>query len=140
LKWTLAKPTSRAADRQKATVKVRISITETDHIKLYDPAKDPRILPDMGVKVTFLESEAKRGAKPEKPLAVALVPAKAIRQDSSSKYVFVVKNDTLERRAVTTGEERGSEVEILAGLAPDLAVVVNGPDTLRDGQSVQVTK
>jgi len=128
------------ADRQKATVKVRISITEADHRKLYDPAKDPRILPDMGVKVTFLESEAKPDAKQDKPAAVALVPVKAIRQDSSSKYVFVVKDDILERRAVTTGEERGSEVEILAGLAPDVAVVVNGPDTLRDGQSVQVTK
>jgi RND family efflux transporter MFP subunit len=128
------------ADRQKATVKVRISITEADHRKLYDPAKDPRILPDMGVKVTFLESEAQPGAKQEKPAAVALVPVKAIRRDSSSKYVFVVKDDILERRAVTTGEERGSEVEILAGLAPDVAVVVNGPDTLRDGQSVQVTK
>jgi RND family efflux transporter MFP subunit len=128
------------ADRQKATVKVRISITEPDHVKLYDPAKDPRILPDMGVKVTFLENEPAPGSKKEKPAAVAMVPQKAIRQDSSSKYVFVVKNDILERRAVTTGEERGSDVEILAGLAPDLSVVVNGPDTLRDGQSVQVTK
>ncbi|HTC41511.1 MAG TPA: efflux RND transporter periplasmic adaptor subunit [Candidatus Acidoferrales bacterium] len=128
------------ADRQKATVKVRISVTEPDHKKLYDPAKDPRILPDMGVKVTFLENEAKPGAKQDKNPAVALVPQKAIRQDNSSKYVFVLKGDTIERRGVTTGEARGSDVEILAGLLPGATVVVNGPDTLSDGQSVQIQK
>jgi RND family efflux transporter MFP subunit len=128
------------ADRQKATVKVRISITEPDHKKLFDPAKDPRILPDMGVKVTFLENETKPGAKENKTPAVALVPQKAIRQDNSSKYVFVVTGDTVERRAVTTGEARGSDVEVLAGIQPQAVVVVTGPDTLRDGQSVQIQK
>ena len=128
------------ADRQKATVKVRISITEPDHVHLFDPAKDPRILPDMGVKVTFLETETKPGAKVEKSAAVATVPQKAIRQDSESKFVFVVKGDTLERRAVTTGEARGSDVEILAGIQPDALVVVNGPAKLRDGQAVQIQK
>jgi RND family efflux transporter MFP subunit len=128
------------ADRQKATVKVRISITEPDHKKLLDPAKDPRILPDMGVKVTFLENEPKAGPKENKTPAVALVPQKAIRQDNTSKYVFVVKGDTIERRAVTTGEARGSDVEILAGIQPQSVVVVTGPDTLRDGQSVQIQK
>jgi len=128
------------ADRQKATVKVRISITEPDHKKLLDPAKDPRILPDMGVKVTFLENEPKAGAKENKTPAVAVVPQKAIRQDNTSKYVFVVKGDAIERRAVTTGEARGSDVEILAGIQPQSVVVVTGPDTLRDGQSVQIQK
>jgi RND family efflux transporter MFP subunit len=128
------------ADRQKATVKVRISITEKDHVHLFDPAKDPRILPDMGVKVTFLENEGKPGTKEQKSPVVAIVPQKAIRQDNGSKYAFVVKGDTVERRAVTTGEARGSDIEILGGLQPDVLVVVNGPDTLRDGQSVQVQK
>jgi RND family efflux transporter MFP subunit len=128
------------ADRQKATVKVRISITEADHKKLFDPAKDPRILPDMGVKVTFLENEPKAGTKQEKSPAVAMVPQKAVRQDNSSKYVFVIKGDIIERRAVTTGESRGSDVEILAGIQPDATVVIGGPDSLRDGQSVQIQK
>lgn len=128
------------ADRQKATVKVRISITEPDHVHPFDPAKDPRILPDMSVKVTFLENEAKSGTKQEKSRAVALVPQKAIRQDNASKFVFVLKGDAIERRAVTTGENRGSDVEILAGIQPDAIVVVNSPDTLHDGQSVQVQK
>lgn len=128
------------ADRQKATVKVRISVTEADHMHAYDPAKDPRILPDMGVKVTFLEKEPKKGDKAAKSSAVAMVPQKAVRQDNGSKFVFVVRNDTLERRAVTTGEARGSDVEIIAGLQPDMLVVVSGPDGLRDGQPVQIQK
>jgi RND family efflux transporter MFP subunit len=128
------------ADRQKATVKVRISITEPDHKTLFDPAKEPRILPDMGVKVTFLENESKPGTKQGKSAAVALIPQNAIRQDNSSKYVFVLKGEAIERRAVTTGESRGSDVDILAGIQPGATVVVNGPDTLRDGQSVQIQK
>ncbi len=128
------------ADRQKATVKVRISVTEPDHVHLFDPAKEPRILPDMGVKVTFLESDPPAGSKDKKSNAVAMVPQKAIRHDNGAAFVFVVKGDTLERRAVTTGESRGSDIEILGGIQPDVLVVVNGPPTLRDGQSVQIQK
>jgi RND family efflux transporter MFP subunit len=125
------------ADRQKATVKVRISFTDETHKHLIDPATQTRILPDMGVKVTFLEEEKPR-AKEEKSAAVAVVPQSSIRQDNSSKFVFVVKGDTLERRAVSLGSSRGTDVEILAGLQPDVRVVVKGPDSLRDGQAVQI--
>ena len=52
----------------------------------------------------------------------------------------MVRGDALERRAVSTGETRGSDVEILAGVQPDMLVVINGPDTLRDGQAVQIEK
>jgi RND family efflux transporter MFP subunit len=126
------------ADRQKATVKVRISFTAPDHIHLFDPAADPRILPDMGVKVTFLEDTDRSKKKEDKSAAVALVPQKAVRQDNSSKYVLLVRDGVLERRAVTVGSERGSDIEILAGLQPDQTIVVGGPDSLRDGQSVQI--
>ncbi len=129
------------ADRQKATVKVRISFTDDGHIRLIDPATQPRILPDMGVKVTFLEDEKPKAAADKSPAAapaVALVPQVAIHQDNSSKFVFVVKGDTLERRAVSLGANRGTDVEILAGLQPDAVVVVKGPESLRDGQSVQI--
>ena len=125
------------ADRQKATVKVRISFTADDHKRLIDPATQPRILPDMGVKVTFLEEEKPKG-KEEKSAALALVPQSSIRQDNSSKYVFVVKGDTVERRAVKLGANRGADVEILAGLQPEAMVVVKGPASLRDGQAVQI--
>jgi len=131
------------ADRQKATVKVRISFTDDGHVRLIDPATQPRILPDMGVKVTFLEDEKPKAAADKSPAAapaVALVPQVAIHQDNSSKFVFVVKGDTLERRAVSLGANRGSDVEILAGLQPDAVVVVKGPESLRDGQSVQIKR
>ena len=129
------------ADRQKATVKVRISFTDDGHVRLIDPATQPRILPDMGVKVTFLEDEKPKAAADKSPAAapaVALVPQVAIHQDNSSKFVFVVKGDSVERRAVTVGSARGTDVEILAGIQPDAVVVVKGPESLRDGQSVQI--
>lgn len=116
------------ADRQKATVKVRISF-----LKL-----DPRILPDMGVKVTFLGEapvEKKGEAAP-----TALIPPDAVRDDSGKKIVFIVKDGHLERRAVTTGGTRGTDLEILAGLNSGDAVVVKGPANLRDGQAVEIKK
>ena len=116
------------ADRQKATVKVRISF-----LKL-----DPRILPDMGVKVTFL-GEAPVEKKGEVAPA-ALIPPDAVRDDSGKKIVFIVKDGHLERRAVTTGGTRGTDLEILAGLNSGDSVVVKGPANLRDGQAVEIKK
>ncbi|MGA9998752.1 MAG: efflux RND transporter periplasmic adaptor subunit [Candidatus Acidiferrales bacterium] len=116
------------ADRQKATVKVRISF-----LKL-----DPRILPDMGVKVTFLGEapvEKKGEAAP-----TALIPPDAVRDDNGKKIVFIVKDGHLERRAVTTGGTRGTDLEILAGLNAGDSVVVKGPANLRDGQAVEIKK
>ncbi|HSY59377.1 MAG TPA: efflux RND transporter periplasmic adaptor subunit [Terriglobales bacterium] len=116
------------ADRQKATVKVRISF-----LKL-----DPRILPDMGIKVTFLgaEPEEKKGSV----APAALVPPDAVRDDNGKKIVFIVKDGHVERRAVTTGGMRGTDLEILAGLTAGDSVVVKGPANLRDGQAVEIKK
>jgi len=128
------------ADRQKATVKVRISFTEPDHIKLRDPASDPRILPDMGVKVTFLgeETKPKVGEKKNGPDVLATIPQTAIHNDNGTKFVYVVKNNILERHAVTVGSPRGTDVEILAGIQPGAMVLVKGPEGLTDGQAVQI--
>jgi RND family efflux transporter MFP subunit len=116
------------ADRQKATVKVRISF-----LKL-----DPRILPDMGIKVTFLgaEPEEKKGAV----APAALIPPDAVRTEDGKKIVFIVKNGRVERRAVTTGGTRGTDLETLAGLAAGDSVVVKGPANLKDGQAVEIKK
>jgi HlyD family secretion protein len=108
------------ADRQKATVKVRISFD----------ALDPRILPDMGIKVSFLAGE-QAGAR---PAARALIPGAAVRIVDGKSAVFVLKDGILERRAVSLGGERGADVEVTAGLAPGDKVVVGGPRNLRDGQ------
>jgi RND family efflux transporter MFP subunit len=115
------------ADRQKATVKVRISF-----LKL-----DPRILPDMGIKVTFL------GDPPDKkngPEAAGTVPAGALRNENGKKIVFLVKDEMLERRAVTVGNTNGSDAEILAGLVVGDTVVVKGPADLHDGEAVQIKR
>jgi RND family efflux transporter MFP subunit len=116
------------ADRQKATVKVRISF-----IKL-----DPKILPDMGVKVTFLGDEPKKQPGAVEP--VATVPTAALRDDNGSKIVYIVKDNKLERRAVKPGNPRGSDTEIFAGLIPGDLVVTKGPPDLHDGESIQLKK
>jgi RND family efflux transporter MFP subunit len=130
------------ADRQKATVKVRISFTEDDHVKLRDPATDPRILPDMGVKVTFLDDELKSkqkaGETKKEPDVIATLPQSAIHTDGTTKFIFVLKNGVLERHAVTVGSSRGTDVEILAGVQPGVQVVVKGPVSLSDGMEVQL--
>jgi RND family efflux transporter MFP subunit len=122
------------ADREKGTVKVRASF---DHL-------DPRILPDMGVKVAFLDEEPvakKNGLKDEKSpasKAVAMVPPQAVHTVNGQSNVFLFRDGTLERRAVRTGAQRGPNVEVLAGVAPGDIVVINGPPELHDGE--QVTK
>ena len=68
------------------------------------------------------------------------VPQSAIHDDGGKKVVFLVQDDKLERRAVTVGNNRGSDAEITAGLAIGDTVVVSGPGDLRDGQSVSVKK
>ena len=56
------------------------------------------------------------------------------------KVVFLIKADKTERRAVTLGGNRGTDVEVIAGLVVGDAVVVNGPPNLHDGESVQIKK
>jgi RND family efflux transporter MFP subunit len=116
------------ADRQKATVKVRISF-----LKL-----DPRILPDMGIKVTFFGTAPEQKNGSAEP--AALIPQDALREDQGKKIVFRVKDDRLERRAVTLGGTRGTYAEVLAGIDAGDTVVVKGPATLRDGQAVEIKK
>ncbi|HUV36710.1 MAG TPA: efflux RND transporter periplasmic adaptor subunit [Patescibacteria group bacterium] len=112
------------ADRQKATVKVRIAFDELD----------PRILPDMGAKVAFLE----RDATGEPVEVKATVPRAAVRQEGGADVVFVVKDGSVERRTISIGARRGDEIEVTAGLRGGERVVVRGPDGLRDGQRVKV--
>ncbi|MFZ0411304.1 MAG: efflux RND transporter periplasmic adaptor subunit [Candidatus Acidiferrales bacterium] len=114
------------ADRDKATVKVRISF-----LKL-----DPRILPDMGVKVTFLGEETKKIAGAAEP--VALIPQEAVRDESGKKIVYLVKDDQLERRAITLGDVVANQAQVLAGIAAGDRVVVKGPAALHDGEAVKI--
>ncbi len=146
-----------SADRQKATVRVRIGF---DLPTLREPqgrpeqgrgttgsgspgagAKsdklDPRILPDMGVKVSFL-SEA-----PEPVVASAaarprlLVPKGAVRTVDGTAIVFVIRGERAERRAVKTGANDGDLIEVVSGLNAGDRVVTDGAATLADGARVK---
>jgi len=119
------------ADRQKATVKVRITFD----------ALDPRILPDMGVKVSFLEgapdsAAASEGGSGMDAAALVLIPRDAVRVDGDQRYVYVLKGGRIERRAVRTGRERGADVEVVAGLRRGEEIVVRSERELRDGARV----
>jgi RND family efflux transporter MFP subunit len=113
------------ADRQKATVKVRLTFDELD----------PRILPDMGVKVAFRETAQEEAtANP----AQSLVPQPAVRTENGQTVVFVVEDEIVDRRAVSVGRSIGTDTEILAGVVPGDRVVVSESDGLIDGQKVKV--
>jgi HlyD family secretion protein len=121
------------ADRQKATVKVRISFDKLD----------PRISPDMGVKVAFLgEDDAKKKAaeKDKRPKPTAIIPKSAVRTDGATSYVFLVHDTKIERRGVTVGGERGTDIEILAGVNSGDSLVAHGPENLHDGDTVKVNQ
>jgi RND family efflux transporter MFP subunit len=115
-----------SADRQKATVRVRIAFDELD----------PRILPDMGVKVSFL-----RDADPAAtatPVARVSVPKAAVKSENGRSVVFVVREDRVERRAISAAAGRGDHVEVLSGLSAGERVVIEGPPTLKDGDRVRI--
>jgi RND family efflux transporter MFP subunit len=115
-----------SADRQKATVRVRIGFDELD----------PRILPDMGVKVSFFNERADEPAAAEARPRL-FVPKAAVRTDGGQTIVFLVREERVERRAVKVGAADGDEVEVLSGLSAGERVVVEGPDTLADGARVK---
>jgi RND family efflux transporter MFP subunit len=111
------------ADREKSTVKVRVGFDKLD----------PRILPEMSVKVGFRGTE-------EAGLAAGravLVPQAALRQQDGRDIVFVVRDGRAERRAVSVAATNAGESEIGSGLAGGERVVVAGPAELADGTAVK---
>jgi RND family efflux transporter MFP subunit len=113
------------ADRQRATVEVRVGFDQLD----------PRILPDMGVKVAFQEADGESGG--DTNTRGVLVPVSAIGDDGDRDYLFVVVEGRAERRAVATGEVRGSEMLVVSGLSTGEKVVVEIPQDLTDGDAVE---
>jgi len=114
------------ADRQKSTVKVRVGFDKLD----------PRILPEMGVKVAFHEMG---GATPAVAQTI-LVPKSALRQQDGRDVVMVVRNDMVERRAVTVSGSSGDDVTLSAGVVSGERVVTDGPKDLNDGAKVKEKK
>jgi RND family efflux transporter MFP subunit len=113
------------ADRQKATVKVRVAFQSLD----------PRILPDMGVKVSFLNPEPVEKQKPKEPLGIR-VPTTAVRSVEENKYVYVVKDGVVQQRKVKLNASYGSDVYISEGLSAGEDFVVEISPKLKNGSKV----
>jgi len=113
------------ADRQKATVKVRVAFQNLD----------PRILPDMGVKVAFLNPEPVEKQKPKAPLGIR-VPTTAVRSVDENKYVFVVKDNVAQQRKVKLNASYGNDVYISEGLSAGEDFVVEISPQLKNGSKV----
>ena len=117
------------ADRQRATVQVKVTIT--DH--------DPRILPEMGAKVDFLSPETPRGSDAVAPARLSIrVPEAAVKTDNGATVVWVVREGRLVRRVVTTGPASGGYFEIRSGLSGGEQLLVGGVDAPADGMRVKV--
>lgn len=118
------------ADRNKATVRVRVALLE----------KDARVLPDMGVRVAFLDERAapEQGSAP----AGVMVPDAAIAADAAGKFVYVVDRQRVARRSVTTGATDGTRIRVVSGLNNGERIVADLSDellaSLADGGRIAV--
>ena len=114
------------ADRTKATVRVRIGFEKLE----------PQILPDMGIKVRFLDDA------PVQPVATQgpriRVPAVAVQKVEGESYVWVVSGERVERRAVTIGPESEGTIEIRAGVNSGDELVSPVVQGLVDGGKVKL--
>lgn len=114
------------ADRQKATVKVRIAFEKLD----------PRILPDMGIKVAFLEPQS---AGTDERSGLIQVPKSAIREERGQAFVFVVDNERAAKRQVELGQPLSNDKAVIAkGLKPGETYIDEIPEDLTDGADVEI--
>jgi RND family efflux transporter MFP subunit len=116
------------ADRSKATVKVRVAMD----------TKDARIVPDMGVRVSFLEEAPKDGSAPPTPKGV-LVPASAVVERDGKSSVFVIDGDRARVHGVTPGQEMG-DLRLVEGLASGTRIVREPPAEMSDGSRITIKK
>jgi RND family efflux transporter MFP subunit len=113
------------ADRQRATVEVRVGFDQLD----------PRILPDMGVKVAFQET----GTPVSSGRAGVLVPQSALSESGGKQYVLLVVDNLVERRAVSTAGERGKDILVTSGISSGDKIIINAPAGLENGERVKET-
>jgi len=113
------------ADRSKGTVTVRIALDQ----------KDPRILPEMGVRVAFLPDRPEVGAAAP---AGVLVPDGAVQGAGAAGVVFVIRDGTIERRAVRLGPAAGNEITVIAGVTAGERIAVGDLSRLEDGARIRI--
>jgi RND family efflux transporter MFP subunit len=114
------------ADRQKATVKVRVGFDKLD----------PRILPDMAVKVAFHET----AGAPAALARAVIVPKNALQNQDGHDVIFALVSGRAERRAVTVSEAQGDDAVLSAGVSAGEKVIVEPPAGLKDGAAVKEKK
>ncbi len=114
-----------AADRSKATVRVRVGFD----------VRDARILPDMGVRVAFMEAQPAAAAATGTRV---VVPAQAVTQDRGSDVVYVLSGEHVERRAIRIDSRSNGELRVAAGLSGGERLAVGDFTQLRDGTRVRV--
>ena len=116
------------ADRGKATVKVRIGLDQ----------KDPRILPDMGARVSFMEEKSAKPATAEPPKGV-LLPGSSIVQRDGKSVVFVIEGDRVALKPVVPGQNMG-DLRLVEGVAGATQVVRDPPAEMQDGARIELKK
>ena len=112
------------ADRQKATVLVKVSILD----------RDPRILPEMGAKVVFEAHDAQIAAAPRR----VFVPEAAIVQSGGRAFVWIMQDGAVRQQAVDVGPARGDRIEVRQGLLGGESLVLSPPAGLKDGSKVKL--
>jgi RND family efflux transporter MFP subunit len=118
-----------AADRGKATVKVRVALEK----------KDARIVPDMGVRVSFLEQKQDQAQAQTQAPQGALVPTTAIAQRDGHGVVFIVSSDIVQQRSVSPAASKIGDQSLLpTGVQVGDTVVVSPPAALKDGDRVKL--
>jgi hypothetical protein len=116
------------ADRQRATVQVKVAIVD----------RDPRILPEMGARVDFLEPESRLAGEPVNASAPRIrVPMTAVREQGGQSMVWLVRDGRLEPRVVQAGPMSGGYREIRSGLSGGELLVVSAIDSPKAGMRVK---
>ncbi len=111
------------ADRQKATVKVRVGFDKPD----------PRIFPEMGAKVAFQTAAAPAAKTDEAPVRSLVIPASAVRQNGDRSIVWVLRDERVERRAIRVGRVQQDEATVASGLNLGEVIVINPPNGIAEG-------
>ena len=117
------------ANRQKATVEVRVALDELDD----------RLRPEMGARIVFAPEESGDSEPESASLAgQLLVPADALVTKDAGRGVFVLERDVVRFRLLELGDPRGNRVLVESGLEEGEAFLPNPPARITDGDRVRL--
>ena len=116
------------ANRAKSTIQVKVKVENPDE----------QLRPEMNARVNFLAPNDNTAGKENTSLGRVLVPKQAVVRKDNSAFVFVVKGDKVEQRAIRHGEEIGDDYYVLEGLSGNESVAIAGVEKLRDGDRVKI--